>query len=166
MDLITPSIGLIFWTSIVFLTLLVLLGKFAWKPIVKALRDRENTISEALNAAEEAKEQMKELTATNEKLLAEARAEKDALLKESQIVAAKIVDEAKGKASKEARLIIEKAQAAIQQEKKAAIADIKLKAAELSINIAEKILKAELKDRATGEKLVADYIKEADLTVL
>ena len=101
MDLVTPSIGLIFWTTLAFLTLLFLLRKFAWKPILTAVNQREETISNAMNAAEEAKKEMANLTASNERLLNEAREERDALMKEAREMKAEIVAKAKEEAQGE-----------------------------------------------------------------
>ena len=165
MDLITPGIGLIFWTSIVFLILLVLLGKFAWSPIVKALQSREESIQNALNAAEIAKSDMEELQSNNQKLLDQAKAERSKLMEEARVNAKDIVEESKAKASTEASLIIEKAQLAIQGEKKSALAETQNLATFLSVDIAEKLLKKELSDKVAQEQLIYSYIKEANITL-
>ena len=119
--LVTPGVGLIFWTSIVFILLLVLLGKFAWKPILAAIKSREESIDEALKSAEKAKLEMQELKAGNEKILAEARAERDALLKEARDTKDAIINEAKTKAKSEADRILTSAREQITNEKNAAI---------------------------------------------
>ena len=165
MDLITPGIGLIFWTSIVFLILLVLLGKFAWSPIVKALQSREESIQNALNAAEIAKSDMEELQSNNQKLLDQAKAERSKLMEDARVNAKEIVEESKAKASTEASLIIEKAKLAIEGEKKSALAEIQNLATFLSVDIAEKLLKKELSDKVAQEQLINSYIKEANITL-
>lgn len=165
MDLITPGIGLIFWTTLVFVILFFLLLKFAWKPIVGALKTREESIQEALNAADIAKLEMEELQSNNQKLLDEAKVERAKLIDEARASAKAIVTEATTKASSEAQAIITKAHAAIEGEKKSALAEIKDLASVLSVDIAEKLLKKELSDKAAQEQLIESYIKEANLTV-
>jgi F-type H+-transporting ATPase subunit b len=165
MDLITPGIGLIFWTSLVFLTLVVLLKKFAWGPILKALDSREESIQNALDAADLAKAEMEELQQSNQKLLDDAKAERANLIDEARSTGREIVDEAKGKASVEASLLIEKAQVAIENEKKSALAEIQTLAATLSVGIAEKLIKKELSDKAAQEQLIDSYIKEANISL-
>ena len=164
MDLITPGIGLLFWTSLTFIILLVLLAKFAWKPILGALKEREQSISDALNSAEKAREEMAQLSADNERLIQDAKEEQARILKEAQVTANTIVADAKDKATSEMAVIKDKATQSIEQEKKAAMAEIKALTAELSVNIAEKILRNELKDKSAQEALVEQYIKESDLT--
>jgi F-type H+-transporting ATPase subunit b len=164
MDLINPSFGLVVWTSIAFLTLLVVLTKFAWKPILGALKDREESIEEALKAAEIAKSEMAQLSADNEKLLLDAKAERDALLKQAQASAAGIVTAAKDTAVEEGQKLIEKARIAIESEKVAAVNQLKTQAVSLSIEIAEKVLQNELADKSAQEKLVQDLIVKSDLS--
>jgi F-type H+-transporting ATPase subunit b len=163
MNLVTPDFGLLFWQTFVFLTVLFLLAKFAWKPIMQALEERENVIAGALNAAEQAKEEMKKLQATNEKLLQEARQERDKLMKDAQTAAAGIVAEAKDKATEEADRIIYNAKALIETEKQAALAEVKNTAAFLSLEIAEKLLKKNLSGDDSQKALVNEYIKDAKL---
>lgn len=165
MDLITPGIGLIFWTSLVFFALIILLKKFAWGPIVSALETREESIQNALNAADLAKAEMEELQASNQKLLDEAKAERAKLMEEARANAKAIVEESKSKAIAEASIIIEKAQVAIQGEKKSALAEIQNLASTLSVDIAEKLLKKELNDKAAQEQLIDSYIKEVNITL-
>jgi F-type H+-transporting ATPase subunit b len=143
-SLTTPGIGLIFWTTIVFLLLLVLLGKYAWKPILNAIKTREEGIEKALTSAQSALNDMRELRENNEKILAEAREERDVLIKESREVKDAIIAEAKTKATKESERIITSAREQINNEKNAAISELKNQVASLSIEIAEKILKSEL----------------------
>jgi len=160
MDLITPSVGLIFWTAVVFIILLVLLRSLAWKPILSAVKDREQSIEDALNAAKKAKEEMALLNAQNEKILKEARAERDAILKEAREMKENIINEAKNSATVEANKLIENAKAAIQNEKASAMADIKNQVGQLSIEIAERILTKELSDKSAQESLVNDVIDQ------
>ncbi|MDM1072487.1 F0F1 ATP synthase subunit B [Empedobacter brevis] len=158
MDLITPSVGLIFWTAVVFIILLVLLRSLAWKPILSAVKEREQSIEDALNAAKKAKEEMALLNAQNEKIMKEARAERDAILKEAREMKENIINEAKNSATVEANKLIENAKTAIQNEKASAMADIKNQVGQLSIEIAEKILTKELADKSAQEALVNDVI--------
>lgn len=161
--LVTPGVGLIFWTSIVFILLLVLLGKFAWKPILNAIKEREQGIESALKSAEAAKKEMENLKAGNEKILNEARAERDALLKEARDTKDAIVSEAKLKAQKDADRILSAAREQIIAEKNAAIADLKAQVASLSIDIAEKILKSELSSDEKQKTLVNNLMKDVNL---
>ena len=160
MDLITPSVGLIFWTAVVFIILLVLLRSLAWKPILSAVKEREQSIEDALNAAKKAKEEMALLNAQNEKIMKEARAERDAILKEAREMKENIINEAKNSATVEANKLIENAKSAIQNEKASAMADIKNQIGQLSIEIAEKILTKELSDKSAQEALVNDVIDQ------
>ncbi|MFV0141696.1 MULTISPECIES: F0F1 ATP synthase subunit B [unclassified Empedobacter] len=160
MDLITPSVGLIFWTAVVFIILLVLLRSLAWKPILSAVKEREQSIEDALNAAKKAKEEMALLNAQNEKIMKEARAERDAILKEAREMKDNIINEAKNSATVEANKLIENAKSAIQNEKASAMADIKNQVGQLSIEIAEKILTKELSDKSAQEALVNDVIDQ------
>lgn len=155
MDLITPGIGLIFWMTVSFSIILFILGKFAWKPILNGLKDRENSIEEALLSAQKAKEDMTKLKSDNEKILDEARAERNNIIKEGKDFKDKIVNEAKTVAEKEADKIIQGARKAIENEKLAAIEELKNQVAVLSIDIAEKILKEKL-----GDKEQKDYLEK------
>ena len=163
MGLVTPGIGLVFWTTLSFLIVLFLLKKMAWKPILQALKEREESISEALKAADKAKFEMAELKAGNKKLLNEARSERDELLKEARETKNKVIAEAKETAKKEAGKIIQNAQETINNEKKAAIAELRDEVAKLSMDIAEKILKSELKDKKKHDELVQNSIKDFKL---
>jgi len=160
MDLITPSVGTMFWGGIVFLLLLVLLAKFAWKPILTAVKDREDSIKESLEIADKTKHEMQQLQAQNEKLLKEARVERDNMIKEASDVSKKIVSEARENAKTEANKIIEDAQKAIENEKNQAMSEIKTHVAALSLEIAEKIVKGELssddKQKTLANQLVED----------
>lgn len=163
MDLVTPGFGLLFWQTITFLIVLFILAKFAWKPIMSSLKERESTIEEALSAAKKAKEEMQKLQSDNEKLLAEARLERDKILREAQTAANNLVNEAKDKATAEGTRLIENARQAINNEKQAALTEVKNLAATLSIDIAEKILKRELADEKAQKELVNEFIKDANL---
>jgi len=163
MDLVTPGIGLIFWTTLFFLILLFILGKFAWPAILTAIRARNESIKQALDAAEKAKKEMAMLQADNEKILAEAKAERDAMMKEAKQLKDKLIADAKEKAGEEAKKLVANAREAIQAEKKAAINDLKSQVANLSLDIAEKILKTKLEDSKAQKELVTKLINEADL---
>jgi len=163
MELLTPSIGLLFWTSIIFIVLLVVLGKFAWKPIITALSEREQSIENALQAAEKAKLEMQELSANNEKMLAEARLERDNMLKEARDAKDAIIAEAKSKASAEAEKLLVAAREAINNEKLAAITELKNQVAGMSIEIAEKIIRHELSNDEKQKSLVNNLLKEVTL---
>lgn len=162
-SLTTPGIGLIFWTTLVFLLLVLLLSKFAWKPILSAIKTREEGITAALAAAEKAKEEMKALQAGNEKILAEARAERDAMLKEARDMKDAMVNEAKSKAKSESDRILASAREQITNEKNAAITELKNQVATLSIEIAEKILKSELSSDDKQKTLVNTLMKDVNL---
>ncbi len=162
MDLLTPSLGLIFWQLVAFLALLFILGKFAWRPILDALKARENSIAEALAAAENAKKEMANLKAENEQLLNDARKERDKILKEASEIANKIKDEARTSANKEGDKIIADARAMINTEKQAMLSDVKQQVADLSIQIAEKILREKLSDDVTQQKYVEDLLKNVN----
>ena len=163
MDLVTPEFGLIFWTSITFLVLLFILKKFAWKPILGAVSEREKGIKDALASAVEARKEMENLQADNERILKEARAEREAMLKDARELKNKMIDDAKKDAKIEANKLITQAQAAIETEKKAAIADLKSQVAQISISIAEKVVREELSNTEKQEKLVESMLDNATL---
>ncbi|MCH8318323.1 MAG: F0F1 ATP synthase subunit B [Bacteroidetes bacterium] len=158
--MLQPEFGLIFWTLLVFLIVLFLLTKFAWKPITKALKEREDSIEESLNSAEKAREEMAKLKAENEKLLAEAIVERDKMFKEAREASSRIIDEAKEKASQEGAKLIENAKEVINNEKQAALAEVKNQVASLSIQIAEKLLRKKLSDIEVQKELIDDLIKD------
>ena len=163
MDIVTPELGLIFWQLVIFLLVLFLLAKFAWKPILVALRDREDSIDNALRMAEQAKLEMQSLKAGNEKLLADARRERDEMMKEGQNIANQIVEKAKTAATEEANRITQQARESIQQEKNQALAEVLNTAAQLSVDIAERLLRRELADPTAQQKLVDEYLKDVKL---
>lgn len=157
------SIGLFFWQSLLFLVLVFFLRKFAWKPILEAVEGREEGIKSALQAAEKAKADIHALNADNERILAEAKADRDKLLKEAREMKENIISEAKDKASQEADKVMAAAKEQINNEKMKAVTELKNQVAELSIKVAEKILKSELKDADKQKELVAAALKEAEL---
>lgn len=157
------SIGLFFWQTVLFLALLFLLRKYAWKPILNALNDREEGIKNALDSAEKARQEMENLNADNERILKEARAERDNLLKEAREIKNKMIADAKEEAKTTADAMILQAQEAIVTEKKAAMADLKSQVAALSIEIAEKVVKEELSNKDKQLKLVEDMLGDATL---
>lgn len=158
------SIGLFFWQTVLFLALLFLLKKYAWKPILNAVNEREEGIKNALKEAENARKEMQNLNADNERILKEARAQRDTLLKEAREMKEGIILEAKGEAQIQANKVVEQAQATIQAEKQAAISDLKNQVAELSIGIAEKVVRAELSDKEKQIKLVEEMLKEVTIS--
>ncbi|ALI99199.1 F0F1 ATP synthase subunit B [Rufibacter tibetensis] len=162
--LVTPSIGLLFWQVVTFLVVLLLLSKFAWKPIMKALREREENIDAALSMAEKAKLEMQALKADNERLLHEARAERERILKEATDAATHLVENARAKANEEGQRMIEQARVSIVNEKKAALTEVKNLAATLSIDIAEKLIRRELQDAQAQQALVRSYLQETPLS--
>ena len=163
MKLVTPDIGLLFWMLVSFSIVLFLLKKYAWKPIMKSLNEREQNITEALNTARKAKEEMAALKSDNERLLNEARGERDKLLKEARDMKDSIIAEAKGKAQTEANKIMASAREAINNEKMAAITELKNQVAKMSIEIAEKILRHELSNDEKQKALMDNLIKDISL---
>lgn len=155
------SVGLFFWQTLLFIALVLLLKKFAWKPILNAVNEREQGIKDALDSAQKAKEEMANLQADNEKLLKEARAERDAMLKEARDIKNKMISDAKDEAKLEADKMVAQAQAAIESEKKAAIADLKNQVATLSLNIAEKVVKQNLATDDKQQELVKSLLEES-----
>ncbi|MCB0455496.1 MAG: F0F1 ATP synthase subunit B [Aequorivita sp.] len=157
------SFGLFFWQIIIFVLLLILLRKYAWKPILNAVNDREEGIKNALDSAEKAKLEMQNLQADNEKLLQEARSEREVLLKEAREIKTKMIADAKEEAKAEADKMVANAQAAIESEKKSAISELKQQVATLSLEIAEKVVKNELSDKDKQLKLVDEMLGDAKL---
>jgi len=163
MSLINPGFGLIIWMTIALLVVLFVLKKYAWKPIMNALKEREDSIEESLRAADRAKEEMKALKLDNEKLLREAKDERDAILREARKIKEKMIEEAKEKANVEAGNIVENAKTRIENEKKAALVEIKNTIATYSIEIAERVLREELKDKKKQEDYIRTLLKETNL---
>lgn len=157
------SPGLFIMQTVIFLVLIFLMVRFAWKPIMNSLNDREEGIQNALDSAEKAKLEMQNLQADNQKLLKEARAEREAMLKDARDMKNKMIEDAKGEAQAEATKLITQAHASIEAEKKAAIAELKSQVADLSIEIAEKVVREELSNRAKQIKLVESMLGDAKL---
>ena len=162
MELVTPAIGLIFWTTVVFSLLVLLLKKFAWKPILSAVDERNKSIKDSLAQAEKARSEISELTANNEKIIAQAKVDRDIILKEARDMKNEIISEAKDKASKEADKIVTTAKEQISNEKMKAMTELKNHVADLSIDMAEKILKLELSDVAKQKELIKRALNETN----
>ena len=163
MDFLTPGTGLLFWQVVIFILLVVLLSKFAWKPILASLKEREESIQKALESAEKAKIEMASLKSDNEKLLKEAREERDQILRIARDAANRIHDEAQVAAKKNADRIIEDAKAIIQTEKQAALRDVKAQVALFSLAISEKLIKKNLSEDKQQKEVVDTYIKDLKL---
>ena len=163
MGLVTPDIGLVFWTTLSFLIVLFLLGKMAWKPILKGLKEREASIEDALQNAEKAREEMTKLQSGNEALLKEAREEREKMMVEARDMRDSMVSDAKVKAQEEADRMISQAKETINAEKNKAVAEIKNQVATLSIDIAEKILKTELASDDKQKALINNLIEDVNL---
>lgn len=157
------SIGTVAWSTISFIIVAFLLAKFAWKPILASIKEREDSIDEALQSATRAREEMANLTRSNEELLKQARAERDAMLKDARDTKENIIAEAKQRADVEYARILSSAQDAIRQEKAAAIAELKEQVAVLSIDIAERVIRHELESDEKQKQLIDKYLQEAKL---
>ena len=160
--LVLPDIGLVFWNTIAFLVLLIVLGKFAWKPMLKAINDREQGIEEALSKADKMKADIAAMQNENEVLLAKAREERATLIKEAKEASEKMIAEAKDKAKSEYERIVADAQLAITQQKNAALTEVKNQVGTLVVDVAEKVLRRELSNKAEQEayiKQIADGVK-------
>ena len=162
-SLTTPAIGTVVWTSVIFALFFFLLAKFAWKPILSMVKERDETIKNSLEAAEKAKEEMLKIQSDNEVILRKAREERETILKEARDVRDKLIAEAKGKAEEEAEKMIEKARTGIENEKTKALLEINEQVASLSVDIASKLLREQLSKTAEQEKLIENYLKEIDL---
>ncbi|WP_223559357.1 F0F1 ATP synthase subunit B [Chryseobacterium lathyri] len=163
MGIIEPGIGLLFWMTLTFVILLFLLAKYAWKPIVNAVNDRETSIVDALNQATLARKEMETLKEDNQRIIREAKVERDAILKEAREIKDRIVGEAKDAAKNEGDKMIEAAKQTINAEKNAAMADIKTQIGALSVNIAESILKQKLDNNEAQNELVQNYLNKSNL---
>tara|TARA_B100000579_G_scaffold415010_1_gene409213 strand:+ start:650 stop:1144 length:495 start_codon:yes stop_codon:yes gene_type:complete len=163
MDLVTPDIGLIFWTTISFAILYFILAKFAWKPILGAVTDREKSIKDALSAAEKAKEEMANLKADNEKILNEAKLQRESLLKEAREIKSKIIADAESEATEKANKLVESAKIAIENEKSAAMKELQNTVVDLSLNIAEKLLSKELDNKEKQVQNIHDILDKTKL---
>ena len=157
------SVGLFFWQTLLFVILVFFLRKYAWKPILNAVEEREDGIKNALDSAEKAKQEMENLNADNERILAEARIERDTLLKEAREMKNNIINEAKEQAGSEADKILSSAKEQINNEKMKAITELKNSVADLSIDMATMVLKSELKNSDKQKQLVTEALKEVNL---
>lgn len=160
MELLTPGSGLLFWQFVVFVALVFFLGKMAWKPILESLKERESSIQSALDSAEKAKAEMASLKSDNEKLMKEARIERDLILREARDAANKIHEQAQIEAKKNADRILADAKAAINVEKQAALRDVRSQVAQFSLEIAEKLMKKNLSTDKAQKELVDGFIKD------
>ncbi len=163
MQLVTPGIGLLFWMLVSFSLVLFVLGKYAWKPIMKGIHQREDTIEKALEAANDAKKEMLQLKAGNEQLLRDAKDERDALMRDARKVKESILTEAREKANEEAARILENARENIQFEKMAAINELKNQIATISIEIAEKLILKELENKKQQQELTEKLLKNVKI---
>lgn len=163
MGLVTPNPGTIFWMVIIFGVVLFILRKFAWAPILSMLKERESSIEKALNSADLARKEVEGIKADNEKIINEARKEKDIILKEAKEIKENLVAEAKEKAIQEAQKSIEEARRQIENEKTAAIDEIKNQVAELSVMIAEKIIQKELQNKKAQEEMIDGMLDDLKL---
>jgi F-type H+-transporting ATPase subunit b len=161
-SLTTPAIGTVVWTTLIFSLFFILLSKYAWKPILNAVKARDEMIKGSIESAAKAREDMLKLQGDNEAILRKAREEREGILKEARDVRDKLISDAKGKASEEAEKLIEKARAAIETEKRKALSEIREQVAVLSVDIASKLLGEKLKQTGEQEKLIDNYLKEID----
>ena len=160
-SLTTPAIGTIFWTTLIFGLFFLILAKFAWRPILNAVKARDEMIKGSLESAEKAREEMLKLQSDNEAIVRKAREEREGILKEAREVRDKLISEAKGKAAEEAEKIIEKARINIEGEKRKALSEIREQVATLSVEVASKLLVEKLSQTGEQEKLIDKYLKEA-----
>ena len=163
MDLVTPDIGLIFWTTVSFAILYFILAKFAWKPILGAVNEREKSIKDALSAAEIAKEEMASLKADNEKILNEAKLQRESLLKEAREIRSRIIADAESEATEKANKLIKSAKTAIENEKSAAMKELNNTVVDLSLNIAEKLLSKELDNKEKQQENIQEILENTKL---
>lgn len=161
--LVTPGIGLIFWTSVVFIVLLVVLKKFAWTGIMEALKERSKFIQDSLDSADKAQEEMKALQASNENLLQEARIERNKMFAEAKTTNNQLHEESKESATAEYTKIVESAKDEIERQKNEALADVRNQVAEFSLQIAEKLVRKNLDNEGAQKQLIETYLKEAKL---
>jgi F-type H+-transporting ATPase subunit b len=161
-SLTTPAVGTLFWSVLIFGLFFLLLSKFAWKPILAAVKARDEMIRSSLESAEKAREDMLKMQSDNEAILRKAREERENILKEAREVRDKLIGEAKGKAAEEAEKLIEKARQGIESEKRKALSEIKEQVANLSVEIASKLLGEKLNQTGEQDKLIDKYLKEID----
>ncbi len=164
MELVKPEFGLLFWMLVSFTILLIILKKFAWKPILNSLKEREESIAKALKAADEAKKEVANIKSENEKILKEALLERDKILKEAHDTKNKIIEEAKAQAKEEASNILQQAREEIDHERQKMLVEMKNIVVDVSVSIAEKVLNKQLEDKATQEQYISDlFDKEIKL---
>ena len=163
MDLITPDVGLLFWTLVSFIILYLILRKFAWGPILGAVKEREESIKAALDAADNAKKEMENLKADNEKILNEAKTEREAMLKEAREMKSKLISDAENEAKAKAKSMVEAAKTAIQNEKNSAMNELKNTVVDLSVGIAEKLISEELADKDKQLKMIEEILDDSKL---
>ncbi len=161
-SLTTPAFGTLFWSVVIFSIFFFILAKFAWKPILNAVKARDEMIRSSLESAEKAKEEMLKLLSDNEVILRKAREERENILKEAREVREKLISEAKGKAAEEAEKLIEKARTGIESEKLKALSEIREQVAVISVEIASKLLGQKLEQTGEQEKLIDRYLKDID----
>lgn len=160
MDIVTPGVGLVFWTVLTFIIVLLILRAYAWKPIMNALHIREHSIEEALRSAEQARIEMENLQASHGEMIKEAQQERDRVLAEARQSSTEMIEKAKADAQAEAEKVMASGRAAIESEKQAAITELKNKVAEISVQMAEMLLKKELSDQGAQKALVERYVNE------
>ncbi|MDG2173648.1 MAG: F0F1 ATP synthase subunit B [Flavobacteriaceae bacterium] len=163
MDLITPDVGLLFWTLVSFIILYLILRKFAWGPILAAVKEREESIKAALDAADNAKKEMENLKADNEKILNEAKTERETMLKEAREMKSKLISDAENEAKAKAKTMVEAAKTAIQNEKNSAMNELKNTVVDLSVGIAEKLISEELADKDKQLKMIEEILDDSKL---
>lgn len=163
MDLLTPDLGLLFWQILVFGILFFVLSRFAWKPITNSLQERENDIQSALDMAQQTRAEMAQLKAENDKILAEARVERDTILRGAKETSDRMIAEAHNKAAAEGQRMLEQAREAMQNERQALVSQMKREMVTLSLGIAEKVLNKELGDQSAQEQLVNDLVAQSRL---
>ncbi len=161
MELVTPDFGLLFWQVLTFLTVLFVLSRFAWKPIMDGLKEREQGIENALSEAKKAREEMAGLKADNERLLADARKERDQMIADAQKVASGILQDARDKAGKESSALLQSAKDEIELSKEAALAELKNYLASTSLQIAEKVIRKNLSSDASQQELVKELLSKS-----
>ncbi len=161
--LISPGLGVFVWMLVAFGVLVFILAKFGWPVVLKTLNEREKAVNDALNAADKAREEMRHLQAHNEDLLREAKAERDAMLRNARETSEQIIEDARGRATEEADRIVASARESIKYEKLKAMHDLKNEIANLSIEIAEKLIKTELGDKQKANALIQRELEDAHL---
>lgn len=163
MDLVTPQLGLLVWPALSFLLLLVVLRKFAWKPILESVNERDAQIRQALDAAKEAREAMVRLQADNEQLMAQARAERDQMLSEAKKTRDHLLSESRSKAEEEAKRLLEMARQDIENERKATLTEVRNLVATLSVDVAEKLLRKELQKDEAQEAYLQEQLRDLQI---